>query len=331
MPGHPKSFKLADFSSLHITVLGDLMVDEYLRGIVRRISPEGPVVVVEVQAEDWQPGGAANVAANVKSMGAASTVIGLVGEDEMGQKLRQALGNLGVGTDGLVAEFARPTTRKTRVVAHSQQVVRVDRETTQEPLQESLTAIMTAVETSLRHTSALLISDYRKGCITRATASEVMEYCRIAGKPVYVNPKPNSAPWFKGASALSLNHSEAEALVGPLEAPGEGLNRQGELLRQELEVDTLLITLGPLGLACWSHSDGYLFVPAHTVEVYDVAGAGDTTMAAFALTLAAGAPMYEAAVVANHAGACAVKKTGVAAVTYSELARAVQYGGPVQE
>ncbi len=315
---------LADFSQMHITVLGDLMVDEYVRGIVRRISPEGPVVVVEVQAEDWQPGGAANVAVNVKSLGANTAVIGIVGDDEMGQRLRDGLEHLGVGISGILSESTRPTTRKTRIVAHNQQVVRVDRETTQEPGQLCISTIKQAVRTSLSNTNALLISDYRKGCITRDMAYEVMENCRQAGTPVYVNPKPVSARWFKGAAALSLNHSEAEALIGMLQEPGPGLDQQGETLRQELDVDALLITLGPLGLACWTQAEGYTFVEAHRVEVYDVAGAGDTTMAAFALSLAAGATVPQAAVVANYAGACAVRKTGVAAVTYSELARAVR-------
>ncbi len=321
-----RSILLPDFSSLHLTVLGDLMVDEYLRGIVRRISPEGPVVVVEVQAEDWQPGGAANVAANVRAMGASSDVIGLVGEDEMGARLRESLGRMGVGTDGLTVEGARPTTRKTRIVAHSQQVVRVDRETTCAPNEASLLTLVAAVKSSVDRSSALLVSDYRKGCLTAKLAEEVMAYCRKAGKPVYVNPKPSSASWFRGAAALSLNHGEAEALLGPLEPPGPALKLQGEDLRSQLGVQALLITLGPVGLACWTAEDGYTFVEANTVEVYDVAGAGDTTMAAFALSLAGGSPAPVAAMIANHAGACAVRKTGVAAVTYAELARAVHAG-----
>lgn len=308
-----------DFSKRAFLTLGDLMADEYLHGSVRRISPESPVVIVEVESEERKPGGAANVANNLRALGARVLLAGLVGEDEAGRDLLAALNLQGISTELTLTDPSRPTTLKTRVIAQRQQVVRVDRESTHAPSDQVVASLLENVQKSLPDVDGVLISDYRKGTITHFLASEIAAVCSRLNIPLIANPKPESALWFEGAAALSLNQSEAEALIGYLPTEAAALADCGAALRSRLGVDMLVITLGPRGLAYWRADGEYQHVPAHTIEVFDVAGAGDTTIAALALALVGSATPLEAAQVANHAGACAVRKLGVATVSAEEL------------
>lgn len=313
---------LSGFEGKSVLVVGDLMIDEYLRGSVRRISQESPVMVVEVESDEFKPGGAANVGNNLRALGAKVSMAGVVGDDESGRMLRMELASWSIDTTGILTDSTRPTTRKTRIIAQSQQVLRVDREQTQavsERISERIEAhLMQAIHT----VDAVLVSDYRKGVLTRATAERAINLAREAGKPLITNPKPCSASWLKGAGVLSLNRSEAEELGRRRLAGDENSESAfGEDLRKELDVDTLVITWGAKGLSYWKRDGEYRYVPAHRVEVADVAGAGDTTISAMTLALLAGGNTYESAIIANRAGACVVRKAGVATVTVEELLR----------
>lgn len=308
------------FARCAVLVVGDLMMDEYLRGAVRRISPESPVMIVEVEAEEFKPGGAANVASNLLALGAQVSVAGVVGDDEMGRLLRADLAERGQGVSCIVTDPARPTTRKTRIVAQNQQVLRVDREQTHPISPEVSHRLLTHIGECLNSVDAILLSDYRKGVLTAETTQGTGERARQAGKMLLANAKPASASWLNGAQVISFNQFEAEELTRT-RVPDEetDLRKYGAGLVRDLGVETLVITRGAKGLCYWRRNGEYRNVPAHVVEVYDVAGAGDTTISAMTLALLSGASVHEAAFVANHAGACVVRKSGVATVSQDEL------------
>lgn len=311
---------VTQFKKRSILVVGDLMVDEYLMGTAQRISQEGPVMVIEVHSDAFKPGGAANVAGNLRSLGAKVAIAGVVGDDEMGRLLQEELQAWKIDTAGILPDPSRPTTRKTRVVAQNQQVLRIDREQTH-PLTEALAeALIARVEAALQQADAVLVSDYRKGVLSADVAARLSALAAAMGKPLVTNPKPTSAPWLRGASVLSLNHFEAEALSRSTlpENPAE-LHRYGVEMRERLEVETLVITQREQGLDYWRRDGEHAHVPAHTVEVADGAGAGDSTISAMTLALVSGATTYEAAEIACLAGACVVRKHGVATVTPEEL------------
>jgi rfaE bifunctional protein kinase chain/domain len=311
---------VTQFRQRSILVVGDLMVDEYLMGTAQRISQEGPVMVIEVHSDAFKPGGAANVANNLRALGAKVRIAGAVGDDEMGRLLQEELRTWEIDTAGILTDPSRPTTRKTRVVAQNQQVLRVDREQTH-PLSEALAeALLLRVEAALQQADAVLVSDYRKGVISPEVAARLSALATAMGKPLVTNPKPTSAPWLRGATVLSLNHFEAEELSRTLlpEDP-DALNQYGVAMRERLEVDTLIITQRENGLDYWRHNGEHAHVPAHKVEVADSAGAGDSTIGAMTLALVSGADTYEAAEIACLAGACVVRKHGVATVTPEEL------------
>jgi len=311
---------LGGFSGCSVLVVGDLMVDEYLRGVARRISPESPVMVVEVEADEFKPGGAANVGANLRALGAHVSMAGVVGDDDIGNQLREELASWKVDIAGIFTDPSRPTTRKTRIVAQNQQVLRVDREQTH-PVSEAVSGqILAYARALLGEIDAILISDYRKGVLTPVLAESAIAQARAAGKPLVTNPKPGSAPWLRGASVLSLNQAEAEELSRErLPENDADLRAFGARLLHELDLETLVITRGSRGLCYWKREGEYRFVSAHKVEVYDTAGAGDTTISAMTLALLCGADTREAAEIANRAGACVVRKSGVATVTVEEL------------
>lgn len=310
---------VSSFAQRSLIVVGDIMADEYLYGQVKRISPESPVVVVAVQREEMKPGGAANVANNLHALGARVWLVGLTGEDEMAKQLNRSLEDAGIDTCAVLQDPTRPTTRKTRVVAQRQQVARVDREKTHPPDAALQDKMRRAIEERLVEADAVLVSDYRKGTLTEELVRGVVQKAISLGKPVIANPKPGSAPWFAGASALSLNQIETEDFTGPLPTSPKAFEAVGAALRAKLEIQMLITTLGPRGLAYWMADGEHRHVPAHALEVFDVAGAGDTSISALALALISGATPLEAARVANHAGACAVRKLGVAIVSPHEL------------
>ena len=309
---------LPHFSRAKILVVGDLMLDEFVWGKVSRISPEAPVPVVWVQSESVMPGGAANVANNIRSLGGAVSVAGVVGEDRWAQALFSDLSSRHIDTAGVV-KTDRPTTVKTRVIAHHQQVVRVDREQ-REPLRTGMVErLITAVLERIPRVDAVVIEDYGKGVITRRLLEAVIPAARAARKIITVDPKEEHFDLYHRVTALTPNRAEAGEAVGRELGSDADVNRAGQEILRRLECDGVLITLGEDGMCLFEQGGRRTAIPTVAQEVFDVAGAGDTVIAAFTLALASGATMAQAARIANYAAGIVVGKLGVATASPREL------------
>lgn len=314
--------KLLDsFTARRILVVGDVMLDEYVWGQVNRISPEAPVMVVEVSSTDWRLGGAGNVANNVQAMGGQCVVCGVVGDDPNGAVVHNQVAAIGADGSGLVSAKDRPTTVKTRIVAHSQQVVRVDRETRAPVSGEVLAGMAAFVRVALPTVDAIVLSDYAKGALTEDLVREIVALARQHDKPVAANLKPPRVAPFHGATFLTLNVHEAERAANTTIADEAALLAVGAELRAQLDCDGLLVTRGPHGVALFTADESPVLLPARPVEVYDVAGAGDAVISAATMALASGATFAEAAAVGNLAGNAKVTKLGVSPVTRDEMLR----------
>jgi D-beta-D-heptose 7-phosphate kinase/D-beta-D-heptose 1-phosphate adenosyltransferase len=312
---------LNGFIGKRIRVIGDVMLDEYIWGSVNRISPEAPVMIVDVNRYSHVPGGAANVVNNICALDAKSSVIGIIGDDEAGVSLKTALSNEGADTQGLVAMKDRPTTRKTRVIAHSQQVVRIDHEKRNPLDPDAKKKLFDLIDSEINVADAVLLSDYQKGVLD----PEILRYCikKADGRiPITGNLKPRAIGPSISLTCLTLNLLEAKIATDKASLDTEEeINSAGKELLQKSGSENILITRGADGLTLFSAStpDTPVTVPAHPVEVYDVAGAGDTVISALTLALAAGATPIEAVTLANYAGAEAVKKVGVATISRAEI------------
>lgn len=308
---------LGAFAAVRVLVVGDVMLDVYLRGGASRISPEAPVPVVRV-AEEWVAlGGAANVAANVVALGARCSIAGIVGDDVQGDRLRAALQSTGIDADGLVTAPGRPTTVKTRVLVRNQQVARYDRESDADADDDIEAALVTAVERLAQEASVIAAEDYNKGVLTRPVIDATMGRGAGERRPVIVDPKARNFFAYGGATVFKPNLAElSAALREPVRFDdAEWLERT----RERLGCEHLLLTLGEEGMALTSDDGAQLRVPAMARSVYDVSGAGDTVTAVVAVALAAGASPQEAALLANDAAGIEVGKAGVATVTADEL------------
>jgi D-glycero-beta-D-manno-heptose-7-phosphate kinase len=310
---------LDQFESLRLAVLGDLMMDEYLWGDATRVSPESPVLVIDVARESAVPGGAANVAANVTALGGQAAVFGVVGDDDTGRQLLERLDGQGADVAGVVTDPGRTTTRKTRVVAQSQQVLRIDREVRQPLAGEVADDLTGRLRGRLGELDGVIVSDYAKGVVCPQTSSSVVVMAREASVPVFVNAKPSSAGLMSGATVVTLNLAEAIAASGDDRFRSDALDEPGHGLRAKVGCETLVVTRGAKGLALFGAGGETVLVPARTVDVYDVAGAGDTVVSTLAMAMAAGAGLREAAELAVVAAAVVVGKVGVATVTLDEL------------
>ena len=307
---------------VHVLVVGDLMLDVYLRGAASRISPEAPVPVVKV-AEEWRAlGGAANVAANAIALGARCTVVGCVGSDAAGRELRQELEECSIDGGGVVETPGRPTTIKTRIMARQQQVARYDIEVEDDLDAATATAVVARLTDLVPAADAVVLEDYNKGVLVGPVIAAALRLAGSAGKPVIVDPKFRSFLGYRGATVFKPNLVELSAVLREDIHPEEPqwLAR----VRNELGCDHLLVTLGEDGMALSTLSGEYLHVPAVARSVYDVSGAGDTVIAAVAVGLAAGASIEEATVLATHAAGIEVGKAGVATVSPDELREAVR-------
>lgn len=309
-------------ATVRVLVIGDVMLDVYLKGGASRISPEAPVPVVHVQGESNALGGAANVAANVVALGAACVLGGCIGDDEAGRQVRAVLAESGIRADGLVRTVDRPTTVKTRVMVRQHQVARYDRES-DAPLHDAMAAVLAERTTALaRECDVIAIEDYDKGVLTRSVIAAALGHDAAHGRPVIVDPKARSFFEYHGATVFKPNASE---LAAALRAPLEPANpRWLEDVRARLDCDHLLLTLGEDGMALATKQGAHLRVPTVARSVYDVSGAGDTVTAALAVAIGAGATIEEAAVFANHAAGIEVGKAGVATVTPDELRAVVR-------
>lgn len=300
-----------------ILVVGDLMLDRYVTGTVDRISPEAPVPVVLVEEESVAVGGAANVAANVTALGAECGVVGCTGRDGAGDDLRRALESLGVRTDGIVATDERPTTVKTRILARRQQVVRVDREVESDVSGSLAEAVSRAIRDQAAGSDVLVLEDYNKGVLVAAVIRAAMDVAAEEGIPVVVDPKRRNFFAFAGATVFKPNAKELADALGDYLHPDDP--DWMEDTRQRMGCENLLLTLGEQGMALQTGSGTSIRIPTAARAVYDVSGAGDTVTAVVAVALAGGGTPAEAALLANHAAAVEVGKTGVATVSPEEI------------
>ena len=314
---------MARFPKQRILVLGDIMADEYIWGSVSRLSPEAPVPVVEVKAESVRLGGAGNVAANVRSLGGAAILVGVVGNDPVGERLIDQLEAAGIKSDGVLVDRTRPTTVKTRVIAGSQQVVRFDRESVLDLSKEVTERLLEAATERLGEADALLISDYAKGVITKRVAREILPLARRRKKFIVVDPKVHHLHLYKGATVVTPNHHEASAFARLPIRGQQDLVAVGREMFRKLDVGGVVVTRGDQGMSVFENGR-VTHIPAVGKEVYDVTGAGDTVIAALGLALASGASLREAAIIANHAAGVVVGKVGTATVSQRELLDALK-------
>jgi D-beta-D-heptose 7-phosphate kinase/D-beta-D-heptose 1-phosphate adenosyltransferase len=307
------------FSTRRVTVVGDVMVDRFMIGRVSRISPEAPVPVVVFEREEFRLGGAANVANNVRELGGAVDLVGVIGDDEAGAQLKNELAAKGIRSTGLITDVERRTTTKMRVVtSRNQQVSRIDFESEHDVGVPIEAAIAAQVEMRARSAQVVLVSDYQKGMVTRRSMAHLIAFAHGSGIPVIVDPKVPHIDYYRGAALVTPNHVEAESATNARIASHEDARRASIALRQRLGVDSVLITRGEYGM--WldhAGADGYL--PASAREVADVTGAGDTVTATLSLAIAAGATMAEAARLANEAASIVVGRFGAATVSPDEL------------
>ena len=319
---------LARFARQRVLVVGDVMLDHFIWGKARRLSPEAPVPVVEVTRETEYPGGAANVSRNLRALGADVTTLGLVGTDAAGDRLRELLAAQGLRTDGLLTDARRPTSIKTRVVAQRQQVVRFDRERVLAPSPAMGQRVLAEFERALAGVDAVIFEDYAKGLLTQALLDQMQRRAKRRG--IITAADPNARHWlrYRGLTAVTPNRAEAFAAAGlPATEPvGDALRDRallaaGARLLRRWRPANLLVTLGEHGMCLFRPGQRPHHIPTVAREVFDVSGAGDTAIAVFTLALAGRATAVEAAALANHAAGVVVGKVGTAICTPAELAR----------
>jgi D-beta-D-heptose 7-phosphate kinase/D-beta-D-heptose 1-phosphate adenosyltransferase len=324
----PKRVKqlLAAATRTRILVVGDVMLDQFIWGSVGRISPEAPVPVVDFERESFMPGGAANVARNLTALNVPTELFGAVGQDPAAQQLRRLLETYHIGCRGLVSSASRRTSLKTRIVAHKQQVVRIDRET-RDGLDGTLVRrMMRMLEPMVAEAAAVIVGDYGKGVVTQPLLEELKGLCRRRGIWLSLDPKPTHHLNLTGLSLITPNRKEAFELArlpdetrqaNPL--ADANLLQAAERLLDELRPALLLITLGELGMLLCQRDHRPFHIPTVAQEVFDVSGAGDTAIASFTMAIAAGAAPLEAAIISNHAAGIVVGKIGTATVAPEEL------------
>ena len=315
---------LGNFKKGTVLVIGDLVMDHFIWGKVRRISPEAPVPVVEVNSESLILGGAANVVNNIHSLGGRVLVCGVIGKDDAGKKLVHELKQKGIPSDGVIFEGDRPTSVKTRIIAHSQQVVRFDREKRNKIHFDAMKAIIDHTKKKIGSVDAIVISDYAKGVISEELMEEVINIARKKNKPVAVDPKVSHFDFYKNVSIITPNNDEASQASGIDIEDNASLLRAGDVLLKKLGSDAILITRGEHGMSLFENNGEITHIPTVAKEVYDVSGAGDTVIGTVALAIASGASFKEAAVISNFAAGIVVGKVGTATVTPEELKKAVE-------
>jgi D-beta-D-heptose 7-phosphate kinase/D-beta-D-heptose 1-phosphate adenosyltransferase len=314
---------LERFSTLTAVVVGDVMLDRYWWGSVDRISPEAPVPVVRLTSSSFVAGGAANVAANIAGLGARPLLAGVIGDDEGGSQLPAALNQAKVTADHLIVSAERPTTVKTRVVAHQQHVVRVDHEDIAPIKEVVVNDLAAAVIELLREAQVLVLSDYAKGVLTPALLTRLIATAKELNLPVMVDPKGREYGRYAGATLLTPNRTEAALAVGLDPQAPDVVARAGERLIENLRVDSLLITEGEDGMTLFERNQPPLHLDACARQVYDVTGAGDTVIATLGVALGAGADLPTAARIANVAAGLVVQQVGTTSVSMDRLQREI--------
>ena len=321
---------VAEFSNKRMLVIGDIILDQYVWGSADRISPEAPVPIVTVSEETYRLGGAANAAANICSLGAHVDVVSVVGNDENGKMLSGMLSDMGVNVTGVIRDGSRPTVIKTRVMAHHQHIVRIDREVNDEIEGDVRAAVIARAKAAIPDVDGVLISDYDKGVVNKTVLRELISCGRECGKPVVIDPKMRNFWNYTGATVVTPNTKEASAATNLAINGEENLSIAGNQIFRRLGLQALLITRGEDGMTCCQpngNADEELdvtHIPAITREVFDVTGAGDTVAAVLALSLASGGGFLHAARISNYAASIVVSEVGTACVTPQELLAVIE-------
>ncbi|MBN2363192.1 D-glycero-beta-D-manno-heptose-7-phosphate kinase [candidate division WOR-3 bacterium] len=308
------------FSGKAVVVIGDVMLDEYIWGNVDRISPEAPVPVVDVVKESYQLGGAANVAHNLKALGAEVIPVGTIGRDTAGEKLAEILASLSISCDGIFREKDRNTTQKTRIIAHSQQVVRVDREKRSAITRSTSEAVIGFVEKTIPRCDAVLFEDYDKGLLGGELVKIILNVASSNLKPVFVDPKFDNFFEYRNVKLFKPNQKELSKATGLKCSTEEEIRIAVSVVIDRIGCDFLLLTLGEKGMRVFFRDKREpLIIPTKAREVYDVSGAGDTVISAVCLSLLSGADIEESAVIGSHAAAVQLKKIGAQTVNVNEI------------
>lgn len=317
---------LSAAAKTRILVVGDVMLDQFIWGNVVRISPEAPVPVVDFHSENYMPGGAANVARNLVALNTSTELFGAIGRDEAADKLLTILSAQKIGGNGLVKSPGRHTSIKTRIVAHQQQVVRVDRETRAHLDGDTTASLLKEIKRKISKADAVIVGDYGKGVVTQPLLDELKKLCRARGVWLSLDPKPIHDLNLSHLSLITPNRKETFELAGlPDETKNENpladenLMQAADELLADLRPAVLLVTLGELGMLLCQRGHKPFHIPTVAQEVFDVSGAGDTVIATFTLAIAAGASPVEAAILSNHAAGIVVGKVGTATTTPEEL------------
>ena len=310
------------FKGKKILVVGDFMLDEYIKGTVERISPEAPVPIVDAKSKSYRPGGAANVVANLRALGAEVESVGVVGKDQDGETLLKLLKEMGAGVNGIVADGERPTTKKTRIIGGSQQLLRVDWESRDYLSQKVEERLLAFLKENYRRFDAVIISDYGKGVITKGLFEVTKEIKKRI--PVLLDPKEKNFPIYGSGAVTTMtpNIKETYQAVGLKPLTDSEAEEAGRRLIEEFGLDFAVITRSEKGISIIEKGAAH-HIPTRAKQVYDVTGAGDTVISAMALSLAAGADLKEAAEIANLAAGVVVGKLGTATVTVEEIEEAL--------
>lgn len=311
------------FPQASVLVVGDLILDHYVMGKVSRISPEAPVPVVHVESESLRLGGAANVFNNILALGGKADLCGVIGADESGRLLMKELGTRRSGRGGVVIDHDRPTTRKSRVIAHNQQIVRYDVEGRHELKPALQRRIVQYVESRLRELSCVVVSDYAKGVVSASLMSDITRLAALRKVPVIVDPKVEHFGYYKGVTVMTPNHLEATQASGLHGDDDQTINEAGAMIRQRLGCQSVLITRGEKGMSLYEGDGVSWHLPTQARQVYDVTGAGDTVIGTLALALSTGASIKHGAILANHAAGIVVGMVGTATVSPKQLTEAL--------
>lgn len=312
------------FKNQKIAIIGDLMLDKYIWGTVDRVSPEAPVPVVLVNKITFAPGGAANTASNAASLGAKVFVIGTIGTGQYGKVLIEELNNRNLDTTHLITDESRPTIRKTRVVGHGQQLLRIDSEKKDPIDNKKADELIASFEKIVSEVDCVVVPDYAKGLISEKVMRNIIVLASKHSKKVIVDPKQKDSSIYRGAYAMTPNHKEACELMGKdWDNEDKSIIATGKALSEKISTN-IILTRGEKGLAIFEKDKEPVRIPAKAREVYDVTGAGDTTIATLALATAAGANLKDASIIATYAASIAVGKVGTSTVTTDEMIKMIE-------
>lgn len=314
---------LENFSKVKVLVVGDVMIDRYWWGSVSRISPEAPVPVVKLDNLSLVAGGAANVAANIAGLGAEALLVGVIGDDNEAQIFPELLNKSNVKADFLIKVPERQTTIKTRVIAHGQQIVRIDQETKKNLTSSAQQKIWETIQNLLGRIDIIVVSDYAKGVLTNKLLKRLITTAKEKNKLILIDPKGKKFSKYRGATLLTPNQREAFEACGLEENVKDSVDKSGNFLRENLSLEAILITQGEKGMRLFQKNMEITNLNSLARQVYDVTGAGDTVIATLAVAIASGADFYEASKIANIAAGLVVEQVGTTAISFEMLYRSL--------